>query len=105
MDARITAAPSSLPGGNRKSPKEYKLTLMLAVDDATGLWNAAAKSFIENPDMTMEDVEETLGPREDPMIEDCLVTMAIPRNLVGCRLLDLSIRPLNDLPRNDRRTS
>ncbi|RJF85751.1 hypothetical protein [Sphingomonas cavernae] len=63
--------------------------MKLVVDDAGELWNLAAKRCL---DWTSDEIDETIGPREDPSIEDCLAMVALPAPIAGCRMIDVALR-------------
>ena len=69
----------------------YRLTLSLAVADATALWAAAAALAMNSPSMTMDDVIETIGPIDAPQIEDCLALLMQPERFGGCEVHGLDI--------------
>ncbi|HEX8419098.1 MAG TPA: hypothetical protein VF638_03700 [Sphingomonas sp.] len=69
----------------------YRLTLSLAVSDATALWAAAAALAMNLPYMTMDDVIETIGPIDAPQIEDCLALLMQPERFGGCDVDALDI--------------
>lgn len=71
--------------------REYNISLTLSVTDPEALWIATAERLLTLSDMSMEDVEETIGPREDPSIGDCLAALASPCALPGCRLVDIAV--------------
>lgn len=64
----------------------YRLELSISVRDARSLWAAAAAKALAIGLMSMEDVEDTLGPVEDPSITDCLALLAEPAPMPGCSL-------------------
>lgn len=70
---------------------EYRIELRVSVTDARSLWAAAAAKALAIGLMTMEDVQDTLGPREDPSIADCLSLLAEPAALPGCGLEDFTV--------------
>ena len=69
----------------------YRVTLTLTVEDARALWSAAAARAMQAPGMTLEDVLDTLGPREDPSISDCIAMLTAPSAIAGCALEDYGI--------------
>jgi hypothetical protein len=50
------------------------------------------------PGMTLDDVLDVIGPREDPSISDCVAMMAKPSALPGCVLDDFWIDSLQGCP-------
>ncbi len=64
----------------------YTVTLSLTVEDARALWAAAAERALAAPGMTLADVLDTIGPREDPSIADCIAMLTAPAALPGCTL-------------------
>lgn len=64
----------------------YTVTLTLTVEDARALWAAAADRALAAPGTTLADVLDTIGPREDPSIADCIAMLTAPAALPGCAL-------------------
>jgi len=87
MDARAFHATAA------NDAERYCVTLTLDVADVQALWTAAAERALQAPGMTLGDVLDTIGPREDPSVADCLALLAIP-TLPGCALDDLRIRSI-----------
>ncbi|QIG79681.1 hypothetical protein [Stakelama tenebrarum] len=77
---------------NNAETTEYRITVTLDVVDVQALWNAAAERALQAPGMTLADVLDTIGPREDPSIADCLAMLAVPTAIPGCTLDDARIR-------------
>jgi len=77
---------------------EYRVSLTLAVLDPQALWAAAAAKLLCAADMTLVDVLDVIGPREDPSITDCIAAMAKPTALAGCLLDDFWIDGLHGCP-------
>lgn len=69
----------------------FTVTLTLTVEDAHALWTAAAEKALQAPGMTLSDVLDTLGPREDPSIADCIAMLVVPAGVAGCALDDFSV--------------
>src|SRR3954468_12261210 len=80
------------PQASAAAPQAFTVTLKLEVEDAGALWSAAAEKALQAPGTTLEDVLDTLGPREDPSIADCLAMLTAPDALAGCALDDFSVR-------------
>lgn len=72
--------------------QSFTVTLTLNVEDARALWGAAAEKALLAPGMTLSDVLDTLGPREDPSIADCIAMLTAPAAIAGCALDDFSVR-------------
>lgn len=77
---------SSVVAAPGVAAREYRIELRVSVRDARSLWAAAAAKALAIGLMTLEDVQETLGPSEDPSIADCLSLLAEPAALPGCSL-------------------
>ncbi|CAN5542917.1 hypothetical protein BH10PSE14_BH10PSE14_13860 [soil metagenome] len=77
---------------------EFRISLTLAVTDAQALWTAAAAKLLSSPGMSLDDVLDVIGPREDPSITDCVALMAKPIALPGCVLDDFWIDSLQGCP-------
>lgn len=69
----------------------FTATLTLTVEDARSLWNAAAEKALQAPGMTLSDVLDTIGPREDPSIADCIAMLLVPAGIAGCALDDFAV--------------
>ena len=69
-----------------KPGSAFTVTLTLTVEDASALWSAAADRALAAPGMTIADVLDTIGPREDPAIADCISVLTAPAGLAGCAL-------------------
>jgi hypothetical protein len=67
--------------------------LTLSVTDANALWVAAVDSGVA-AGLAHEDVEEIVGPREDPALADCIAMLTAPAPLAGCRLGDFLVEDL-----------
>ena len=70
---------------------EYRISVTLSVGNVGRLWAAAAAKALGMPDMTLEDVLDLLGPREDPEIAECLAMLTAPAAVAGCALGDFSV--------------
>jgi hypothetical protein len=64
----------------------FTVSLSLNVEDVRALWAAAAERALAAPGMTLADVLDTIGPREDPSIADCIAMLTAPAALPGCTL-------------------
>ncbi|MDG2534031.1 hypothetical protein P6144_10265 [Sphingomonas sp. HITSZ_GF] len=64
----------------------YTVSLTLSVADVRALWSAAADRALAAPGMTLADVLDTIGPREDPSIVDCIAMLTSPAAIAGCAL-------------------
>lgn len=72
--------------------QSFTVTLTLNVEDVRALWSAAAEKALQAPGMTLSDVLDTLGPREDASVADCIAMLAAPAAIAGCVLDDFSVR-------------
>lgn len=72
--------------------QSFTVTLTLNVEDVRALWSAAAEKALQAPGMTLSDVLDTLGPREDASIADCIAMLTAPAAIAGCTLDDFSVR-------------
>lgn len=71
----------------------FQVTLTLSVDDVEALWAAAATRGMQSPGATVADVLDTIGPREDPSIADCIAMLTAPSVVAGCALEDFAVEP------------
>lgn len=90
MEHRRLRAANDVPGAG------YRVVLSLGIADAQTLWEAAAERALAMPGMTLSDVIDTIGPREDPSIVDCLAMLTAPAAVPGCVMLDYSVRELRE---------
>lgn len=74
------------------SAEAFVVTLTLTVEDTQALWSAAADRALAAPGMTIADVLDTLGPREDPSIADCISMLTAPAGIAGCALEAFEVR-------------
>lgn len=74
------------------SADAFVVTLTLTVEDARALWSAAADRALAAPGMTITDVLDTIGPREDPSIADCISMLTAPSGIAGCTLEGFEVR-------------
>src|SRR3954468_2112902 len=79
------------PQASAAAPQAFTVTLKLEVEDAGALWSAAAEKALQAPGMTLADVLDTLGPREDPSIADCIAMLTAPTAIPGCALDDFDV--------------
>lgn len=68
----------------------FTATLTLTVEDSRALWNAAADKALQ-AGMALSDVLDTIGPREDPSLSDCLAMLLVPTTVAGCVLDDFAL--------------
>ncbi|AQR73619.1 hypothetical protein [Sphingomonas sp. LM7] len=68
----------------------FTVTLTLNVADARALWGAAADKALQ-AGMALSDVLDTIGPREDPSIADCIAMLTAPTAIAGCELDDFTV--------------
>lgn len=69
----------------------FQVTLTLSVEDVEALWAAAATRGMQGPGATVADVLDTIGPREDPSIADCIAMLTAPSAVAGCALEDFEV--------------
>ncbi|EIZ78730.1 hypothetical protein WSK_2778 [Novosphingobium sp. Rr 2-17] len=77
---------------------EYRINLTVAVVDPHALWAAAAAKLLTAPGMTLDDAVDVIGPCEDPSIDECIATLAMPEALPGCIMDDFWIDSLRSSP-------
>jgi hypothetical protein len=71
-----------------------EVTFHLTVGDMHALWGAAAELAMTVPGMTCEDLVDTIGPREDPSIRECIALLTAPRAIAGCTLETFAVREI-----------
>lgn len=77
---------------------EYRINVTLAVSDLAALWSAAAARGLAAPGMTIENVLDTIGPREAPCVKDCIAMLVMPMAVAGCAVDDFWIDAMPGLP-------
>lgn len=91
----------------------FTVSVSLVVEDAQRLWAAAAERGLAAPGATLADVLDTIGPREDPAIAECIAMLMAPPAVPGCGLDSFTVREAAPtahahriqlpMPRNPRR--
>lgn len=79
----------------------FRITLTMDIVDAQALWAAAFAEGISAPGATLHDVIETIGPREDPVLADCLAMLLHPSTPAGCAIERCRIDILDDVVGRD----
>ncbi|TCM39170.1 hypothetical protein EDF59_10650 [Novosphingobium sp. ST904] len=74
------------------SHEEFWFSLKLRVESTSQLWQAAALRCMSQSDVSYEEVDELIGPIDDPSIADCLMILALPERIPGCTRLDVSLQ-------------
>lgn len=81
------------PLANADEGTNFQFTLNIRVDAMKALRRAAAQHLLrQNSGDAAEDLDDLLGPLEDPSIEDCLLALLLPPALDGCSLMDISVK-------------
>ncbi len=75
-----------------QATSEYDVILKFSITDSGRLWQAAAQR-LRNLGLDAEDIDDTLGPIDDPAIRDCLLTLTMPDPVDGCRLEEFEASP------------
>lgn len=81
--------------GNR----EFHVKIALSVRDINLLWRMAAAHALTISGLEQEDVEEVIGPLEDPSVTECLAMLLVPTPMAGCALMDFSVEPVTRITR------
>ncbi len=77
--------------------QEIEIFLRVEIHDAIALWQAAARR-LAHCGLDMDDIDETIGPIEDPLIEACVATLALREGLEGCELRDIRLEQRHAFP-------
>lgn len=64
--------------------ERLRVSFDVVVSDPAALWHAAARVALRQAGRTIADVEDVLGPIEDPALADCLAMLTAPDALPGC---------------------
>lgn len=70
---------------------EYDVLLKFSILDTRPLWEAAAHRLQEHG-LDMEEIADTIGPAEDPAVQDCLIALTIPQAILGSQLEAISVQ-------------
>lgn len=81
----------------------YDITIRVAVDDPAMLWRTAASHLLTFDGVDEAALDETIGPREDPCVENCLSAIFGPAHMPGVRTDIFGVRPAADHARVPRR--
>ena len=71
----------------------YDVSIRVAVHDPTILWRTAAAYLLTFEGFDEAALEETIGPREDPCVENCLSAIFGPAQMPGVRTEIFTIGP------------
>ncbi|WP_267389576.1 hypothetical protein [Sphingomonas sp. GC_Shp_3] len=71
--------------------ERFRVSFDLVVTDAEALWHAAARIAFRQPGITIAEVEDVLGPTEDPMLAECLAMLTAPDAVPGCTPLGFAV--------------
>lgn len=81
--------------GNR----EFHVKIALSVRDIGLLWRMAAAHALTISGLEQEDIEEVIGPLDDPSIAECLAMLLVPQPTAGCVMTDFSVEPVTRVTR------
>lgn len=96
--ARKTAEITTHPRIKPDNPAHSRLSchptiaLSLQVGSAEMLWDQAAAKAMTALEMSLDDVIDMIGPREDVQVEDCLMLLLQP-SVAGCTLRSFTCNP------------
>lgn len=76
---------------------QFRVSLTLSVADADALWAAAADRGAA-AGLNRDDIEEMIGPREDPALADCIAMLTAPTPVTGCQLGDFLVEDIAARP-------
>ncbi len=71
---------------------QYDVVIRVAVDDVALLWRRAAAHLLSVGGLDEAGLDETIGPREDPAIADCLSVLLGPMPGLGIRYELFAVR-------------
>lgn len=71
--------------------EDYNLTLSLCVRDRQQLWRMALARALEYENLDQDDIEEMIGPIEDPQLADCLTLLLMPQHVAGTVITGIAI--------------
>ena len=81
----------------------FDIGIRVRVKDVALLWRMAAAHALSMPGLEPEDVEEIIGPMEDPSLADCLGLLLTPKAIAGCSFAEFSVNGAAKPPRSPRR--
>ncbi|MEN3953291.1 hypothetical protein [Iodidimonas sp. SYSU 1G8] len=75
-------------------PVAHQVLATVSLEDPDLLWISAARALDGYETLTADEIAELIGPREDPDLEACIVTlMTSPGHLPGCTSEDVITVP------------
>lgn len=72
----------------------FDVRLRLEVNDPRLLWRIAAARALSGGGLVLEDVEDMIGPEEDPSRQDCLIMLLVPHGVEGCTMRSIHVSPV-----------
>jgi hypothetical protein len=83
----------------------FEVAITMQVRDAALLWRMAAAHALATTGLDQSDVEDVIGPMDDPSLPDCIAMLLAPRNIAGCSFsafrVDRRVKPTR-APRSAR---
>jgi hypothetical protein len=73
-----------------------RVSFDVVVMDPQALWHAAVRIASQPQHISVPDIEDVLGPMEDPMIIDCLAMLTAPDAIAGCAPMTFDIEPITE---------
>lgn len=77
--------------GNDPVGDRFRVRFDLVVTDSRALWYAAARVAFRQPGVTAAEIEDVLGPVDDPMVPECVAMLTAPDAMPGCMPLGFSV--------------
>ena len=75
----------------------HQIVATVSVCNPLALWDVASDLLTDTADLSPEDIIELIGPREDPAIEACLMSLiSSPDRIPGSSLEELLVSPTED---------
>jgi|GEM_PF-3132627 len=75
--------------------QRYDVMICVSVNEAQRLWRAAAAYALTYENCSDLDVEDMLGPMEDPSVSACLTMLIGPRDIPGCLFESFALVPVD----------
>jgi hypothetical protein len=71
-----------------------RVSFDVVVANPQAQWHAAAQIAFQQLGISIAEVEDVIGPAEDPMVIECLTMLTAPIAIAGCVVVDFSVEQL-----------
>lgn len=74
--------------------RHLRVSFDVVIADPQAQWHAAALIAFRQLGISIAEVEDVIGPAEDPMAIECLTMLTAPIAIAGCVVVDFSVEQL-----------